>query len=263
MDCIRIRGARIHNLKNLNVEIPKGQIITITGVSGSGKSSLAFDIIFEEGMRRYLQSIGLPQRIEKEKPFDSIEGLSPTIAVEQRTTRIVNPRSTLGTKTNIYTLLRHLFALESRKLCPICLLPVEEDLICLTCGMKATNLEIKHFSFNEPSGMCLECKGRGYIQEYKVEKIIPDPSKNLLEILKGGSAAFGDMKNFTIALAENMGFEVDNPFNTLPQEVQDVFLYGTTKKMKLKWPVWVEHAPAYAIGSLAAFWFIQRTVSFW
>ncbi|MFX1506779.1 MAG: excinuclease ABC subunit UvrA [Promethearchaeota archaeon] len=235
MNQIEVVGARIHNLKNINVNIPKNKIIVITGVSGSGKSSLAFDILFEEGMRRYLSSIGVPPKVEKEKPFDLLCGLSPTIAVEQRTARMVSPRSTVGTKTTIYTLLRHLFALESQKLCQICQVPVEADLYCPTCGMKATNLEIKHFSFNEPSGMCLECKGRGYIAEFREEKLIPDPNKNLLEICASGSAAFGDMKNFTIGLAELMEFDINTPYNELPQKIQDIFLYGTDKKMQFKW----------------------------
>ncbi|UCG02123.1 MAG: excinuclease ABC subunit UvrA [Candidatus Heimdallarchaeota archaeon] len=235
MNQIKVVGARIHNLKNINVNIPKSQIIAITGVSGSGKSSLAFDILFEEGMRRYLQSIGLPPKVEKEKPFDLLSGLSPTVAVEQRTARIVSPRSTVGTKTTIYTLLRHLFALESIKTCQICQIPVDIDLSCPTCGMKAINLEIKHFSYNEPSGMCLECKGRGYIAEFREEKLIPDPTKNLLEICASGSAAFGDMKNFTIGLADVMEFDINTPYNRLPQKIQDIFLYGTDKKMQFKW----------------------------
>ncbi|MFX0203552.1 MAG: excinuclease ABC subunit UvrA, partial [Candidatus Hodarchaeota archaeon] len=235
MNQIEVVGARIHNLKNINVNIPKNKIVAITGVSGSGKSSLAFDLLFDEGMRRYLQSIGLPPKVEKEKPFDLLNGLSPTVAVEQRTTRIVNPRSTVGTKTMIYTLLRHLFALESEKLCPICGIPVDNDLSCPTCGMKVINLEIKHFSFNEPSGMCLECKGRGYIQEFREEKIVPVKSKNLLQICAAGSGAFGDMKNFTKGLAEVLNFDIDTPYNQLPQEIRDIFLYGTEKKMQLKW----------------------------
>ncbi|MHA2245097.1 MAG: excinuclease ABC subunit UvrA [Candidatus Hodarchaeales archaeon] len=234
MNQIEVVGARIHNLKNINVNIPKNKIVAITGVSGSGKSSLAFDILFDEGMRRYLQSIGLPSRVEKEKPFDLIFGLSPTVAVEQRTTRIVNPRSTVGTKTTIYTFLRHLFALESIKSCQICQIQVIDD-ECTTCGMTAVNLEIKHFSFNEPSGMCLDCKGRGYIAEFREEKLIPDHSKNLLQICASGSAAFGDMKNFTKGLAEVMNFDINTPFNELPQEIRDIFLYGTDKKMQFKW----------------------------
>ncbi len=235
MNQIEVVGARIHNLKNISIKIPKNKIVAITGVSGSGKSSLAFDILFEEGMRRYLQSIGVPPKVEKEKPFDLLSGLSPTVAVEQRTARIVSPRSTVGTKTTIYTLLRHLFALESIKMCQICQVPVETDLSCPTCGMKAVNLEIKHFSFNEPSGMCLECKGRGYIAEFREEKLVPDPTKNLLEICANGSAAFGDMKSFTKGLADVMNFDINTPYNELPQKIRDIFLYGTDKKMQFKW----------------------------
>ena len=112
MDVIKVRGAKIHNLKDIDVDIPKGKMILVTVVSGSGKSSLAFDIIFDEGMNRYLQSIGFPPKFEDEKPFDVIEGLSPTVAVEQRTTRVFNPRSTVGTKTGLYGLLRMLYVTD-------------------------------------------------------------------------------------------------------------------------------------------------------
>ena len=88
MDEIKIIGARIHNLKNIDVSIPKNKITAITGVSGSGKSSLAFDVLFEEGRTRYLEAIGFPPKVQDEKPFDSITGLSPTIAIEQRTRTI-------------------------------------------------------------------------------------------------------------------------------------------------------------------------------
>lgn len=156
MDEIKIVGARIHNLKNIDVDISKNKLILITGVSGSGKSSLAFDIIFDEGMNRYLQSIGFPPKFEDEKPFDLIEGLSPTVAVEQRTTRIFNPRSTVGTKTGIYGILRMLYATEGVLICPICKEPISENLECDICGMVIDKLQIKHFSFNEPSGNHLE-----------------------------------------------------------------------------------------------------------
>jgi len=142
MDEIKIIGARIHNLKNINVNIPKKKLILITGVSGSGKSSLAFDIIFDEGMNRYLQAIGFPPKVEDEKPFDLLEGLSPTIAVEQRTTRVLNPRSIVGTKTRIYNFLRMLYATEGVLLCPICKIPVDENLECESCGMITERLQV-------------------------------------------------------------------------------------------------------------------------
>ena len=113
MDSIVIRGAREHNLKNIDVVIPRNKFVVITGVSGSGKSSLAFDTIFAEGQRRYVESLSSYARQfleQMEKPdVDSIEGLSPAISIEQRTTSR-NPRSTVGTVTEIYDYLRLLYA---------------------------------------------------------------------------------------------------------------------------------------------------------
>ncbi|MBN2152415.1 MAG: excinuclease ABC subunit UvrA, partial [Candidatus Lokiarchaeota archaeon] len=209
MDSIVIKGARVHNLKGIDVSIPKNKLVAITGVSGSGKSSLAFDIIFQEGMRRYLQSIGFPPKLEEEKPFDTIQGLSPVVAVEQRTVRVTNPRSTVGTRTTLYTILRMLYAIEGRPQCPVCQLPLKDDWTCDLCGMKETRMEIKHFSFNEPSGMCLECKGSGYVAEFAEGKIVPDTSWSLKKILKAASGSFGDMMNFTKGLAEQMDFDMD------------------------------------------------------
>ena len=123
MDSIIIRGAREHNLKNIDVVIPRNKLVVITGVSGSGKSSLAFDTIFAEGQRRYVESLSAYARQfleQMEKPdVDSIEGLSPAISIEQRTTS-KNPRSTVGTVTEIYDYLRLLFASVGVPHCTSC-----------------------------------------------------------------------------------------------------------------------------------------------
>ena len=113
MNYIQIKGASQHNLKNINVDIPRDRLVVITGVSGSGKSSLAFDTIYAEGQRRYVESLSTYARQfigQMDKPdVESIEGLSPAIAIEQRTAAH-NPRSTVGTVTEIYDYLRLLFA---------------------------------------------------------------------------------------------------------------------------------------------------------
>src|SRR3982750_4776316 len=113
MSVISIRGARTHNLKNISVDLPRNQMIVITGLSGSGKSSLAFDTLYAEGQRRYVESLSAYARQfldQMEKPdVDFIEGLSPAIAIEQRSAG-ANPRSTIATTTEIYDYLRVLFS---------------------------------------------------------------------------------------------------------------------------------------------------------
>jgi excinuclease ABC subunit A len=122
-DWIAVRGARVHNLKNIDVDLPRHRLVVITGLSGSGKSSLAFDTIYAEGQRRYVESLSAYARQfleQMEKPdVDLIEGLSPAIAIEQKTTGS-NPRSTVGTVTEIYDYLRLLFANIGVPHCPVC-----------------------------------------------------------------------------------------------------------------------------------------------
>ncbi|MBI3536710.1 MAG: excinuclease ABC subunit UvrA, partial [Chloroflexi bacterium] len=122
-DKLIIRGAREHNLKNINLEIPRDQFVVITGLSGSGKSSLAFDTIYAEGQRRYVESLSAYARQflgQMEKPdVDQIEGLSPAISIDQKGVSH-NPRSTVGTVTEIYDHLRLLFARVGIPHCPKC-----------------------------------------------------------------------------------------------------------------------------------------------
>jgi len=123
IDKIIIKGANEHNLKNVDVTIPRDKLVVFSGLSGSGKSSLAFDTIFAEGQRRYMESLSSYARQflgQMEKPnVDSIEGLSPAISIDQKTTS-KNPRSTVGTVTEIYDYLRLLYARVGIPHCPIC-----------------------------------------------------------------------------------------------------------------------------------------------
>ncbi len=124
----KIRGARQHNLKNIDVDIPRNKLVTVCGPSGSGKSTLAFDIVYAEGQRRYVESLSAYARQflpKMDKPLvDSIEGLSPAISLEQQTTAR-NPRSTVGTVTEVYDFLRVFFSRLGKMYCPKCDIPIE------------------------------------------------------------------------------------------------------------------------------------------
>src|SRR4030088_928231 len=124
---ISVRGARQHNLKNITVEIPRNSLTVVTGLSGSGKSSLAFDTIYAEGQRRYVETLSTYARQfldQMERPdVDAIDGLSPAISIEQKTTSR-SPRSTVGTITEIYDYLRLLYASVGQPHCPNCHRPI-------------------------------------------------------------------------------------------------------------------------------------------
>ena len=120
-DFIRIRGARTHNLRNVNLDLPRNRLVVITGLSGSGKSSLAFDTLYAEGQRRYVESLSAYARqflqVMEKPDVDLIEGLSPAISIEQKSGSH-NPRSTVGTITEIHDYLRLLYARAGQPFCP-------------------------------------------------------------------------------------------------------------------------------------------------
>jgi len=140
---IIIKGARQHNLKNIDLEIPRDKLVVITGLSGSGKSSLAFDTIYAEGQRRYVESLSSYARqflgLMEKPDMDTIEGLSPAISIEQKTTAR-NPRSTVGTVTEIHDYLRLLFAHIGKPHCWICGRPVQkqtvQQIVDMVCKFK-------------------------------------------------------------------------------------------------------------------------------
>jgi len=176
LDKIIIKGAKEHNLKNLNIEIPKNKLVVITGLSGSGKSSLAFDTLYAEGQRRYVESLSSYARqflgIMDKPKVESIEGLSPAISIDQKTTS-KNPRSTVGTVTEIYDYLRLLYARVGTPYCPNCGIKIEkqsidqivDDIMKLEQGTKIQILgPVVHEKKGEYKKIFEEYQKEGYVR---------------------------------------------------------------------------------------------------
>jgi len=213
---ILVKNASEHNLQNINVEIPKNEMTVVTGVSGSGKSSLAFDTIFREGQRRYLESFSSYARSflgKAGKPsVESITGLLPAISIDQKTTT-ANSRSTVGTLSEIYDFLRLLFARLGESDNP---------------EMK---LDRSLFSFNSPQGACPNCKGLGIQDQIDPELLISDPGKTV----RNGAFAMTTPSGYIVYSQVTMGvlndvcnahdFSVDLPWQELSEEQKHVILY--------------------------------------
>lgn len=175
-DMIRIRGARENNLKNVSLDVPKHQFVVVTGPSGSGKSTLALDLLQRECQRQYMESNGESGESLEKPDVDSIDGLSPSIAVNQhRTNR--NPRSTVGTVTDMYTYLRLIFQKKGERRCLNCqtLIPPpvdeQEAIHCPACARVHEPLTKAAFSFNTPSGACPSCSGLGTVTDINKDAV--------------------------------------------------------------------------------------------
>lgn len=204
---IKIKGARTNNLKNINLDIPRDQLVVITGLSGSGKSSLAFDTVYAEGQRRYVESLSSYARqfvgLMDKPDVDLIEGLSPAISIDQRTVGH-NPRSTVGTVTEIYDYLRLLYSKCGQPYCPHCEVKLvketeekktvkkikgrevnsrrlERFFSCPDCDYRCLELAPRDFSFNSGHGACPICTGLGTKSEIDPELVF----NSNLSILEG------------------------------------------------------------------------------
>lgn len=208
---IKIRGARIHNLKNINLTIPKHQLVVITGISGSGKSSIAFDILFEEGKNQYLRSIGILAGMDNEDRFDTMEGIGPTVAVRQNTIRQRNPRSTVGTKTGILNQLALIYSSDG--------IALDEHRKHLSPG---------YFLYTTADGMCINCQGRGSYYDIKLEQLIPDKTTTLLAVYESLQVTTG----FLQLLNKKFGMYFETPFWELPEDIQGEVVYGTYENGK-------------------------------
>src|SRR5215210_5691815 len=199
-ETITVRGARLHNLKNITLSIPKNKLVVLTGLSGSGKSTLAFDTLHQEAIRQYLESVGMVTYQQKPQ-VERIEGLSPSISIDQHMTNH-SPRSTVGTVTEVFTYLRVLFARIGQQPCPVCGQDVppshnvtelglwdadsSDDLAeatemtypCPHCGGAVPELGMAHFSFNKPEGACPTCTGLGVLFAANLPLLI-DPTRSV------------------------------------------------------------------------------------
>lgn len=250
MSEITVRGARLHNLKNISFSFPKNQFVIFTGLSGSGKSTLAFDTLHKEGQRQYMESLGMVT-YESRPPVDAITGLSPSISVDQRNSNR-SPRSTVGTATEVYTYLRVLFARTGRRPCPKCGadVPPEHEMDqplestwegaeengeawrtipCPNCGAPLPEMGMAFFSFNKPAGACPVCTGLGTIYTANLPRIL-DEEKSLSD----GAVLFWDPLNAaryieTLRVAgRHYGFDFDPamPVRSLGPAQRDLLLYG-------------------------------------
>lgn len=172
-DRLSVRGARVHNLRGVDLDLPHRRLIVFTGVSGSGKSSLAFDTLYAEAQRRQVQSLSTFARQfmdEMSKPdFDRLDGLCSAVAVDQRTSATRSPRSTVGTVTEVYDLMRVVWATAGLPHCTVCgeeLLPDNGTLVCLDGhATELPEMYNRSFSFNLPFGQCPDCLGLGVAAE--------------------------------------------------------------------------------------------------
>jgi len=208
---IKIKNAHMHNLKNIDVTIPKDKLIVVTGVSGSGKSSLVFDLIFEEGRKQYLQSLGMSLEFDDNK-FDSITGLSPTIAVKQSLVRQTNSRSTVGSKTGILNMLALLFSNDGKMVNEETNFIIEDD----------EKLDSSYFSYTSPNGMCRKCGGRGKYFNVNLDKIIPNNEITMQQVFQSIGATSGYMN----LLQRKYHEYFYTPFNQLPYDLKDELIYG-------------------------------------
>src|SRR5256885_630914 len=241
-DELVVHGAREHNLKDITVRLPRNALICVTGLSGSGKSSLAFDTIYAEGQRRYVESLSAYARQflqMMEKPdVDSIDGLSPAISIDQKTTSR-NPRSTVGTVTEIYDYLRLLYARVGRPHCPVCGRPIagqslesidlvdegrelmfSQNFACPEHGVSLPELQPRIFSFNSPHGACPRCTGLGSQQEIDPDLLVPDGS---LSINDGALVpwAVGNSSFYEAviqAVADRYEIDTSKPWSELTEE---------------------------------------------
>ncbi len=242
-DMIIVRGARVHNLKNIDADIPLGKIVAVSGVSGSGKSSLALGVLYSEGSRRYLDALSTYTRrrisqVEKAK-VDLVQYVPASLALNQRP-NIPNIRSTFGTSTELLNSLRLLYSRCGNYFCPnghmqepSLNVAREIPIKCPECGEEFYGLGAEEYAFNS-DGACPTCTGTGFIRDVDDSKLIPDESKTLED---GAVAAWNQFGiSWMYHVAGELGVRVDVPFNELTDEERDIVYNGPSVKRYINIP---------------------------
>ncbi|ASO20987.1 excinuclease ABC subunit A [Actinoalloteichus hoggarensis] len=229
-DTLSVRGARVHNLRGVDLDLPHRSLIVFTGVSGSGKSSLAFDTIYAEAQRRQVQSMTSFARQfmnEMEKPdVDRLDGLCSAVAVDQRSSASRNPRSTVGTVTEVYDLMRVLWATVGSGHCTDCAAALVDRACPAGHDTALPDLTGPAFSFNLPFGRCPACLGLGSTREIDPALVVPDESRSIDE---GAVAPWRNApaeRAAAVAVVERAGRSTAVPWRTLPSDLRETLLHG-------------------------------------
>lgn len=253
---VHVRGARLHNLRDVDVDLPRGRLVAFTGISGSGKSSLAFGTIHGESQRRYLESVApFARRLigsAVDPRVESVTGMPPTVALEQRTT-VGGSRSTVGTTTTLSTSIRLLYSRAGEH---------PPDVLERNSVLHSGRLTSDFFSPNTPDGACPRCHGAGVLREPTESSMVPDDS---LSIADGAIAAWPGAwlgTNFRDILA-TLGIDIHAPWRELPEGIRDWILHTEEQPV-----VTVEPArkPGQAHGTYRGQWrsverYLRDTVS--
>ena len=230
---ISVRGARVHNLKNIDVEVPLGRLVAVAGVSGSGKSSLALGVLYAEGARRYLESLSTYTRrrlTQAARPdVDEVVHVPAALALHQRPP-VPGVRSTFGTSTEVLNSLRLAYSRLGHHMCPnghrnepTIDVALDVPLHCTACGTEFTQPGAESFAFNS-DGACPRCQGTGEIREIDEDALVPDESATIRNgaVKSWGIFGIGWMWN----VAEAMGVRVDVPFRELTDDERETVMHG-------------------------------------
>ena len=235
---IEVRGARVHNLRNVNVDIPLGQLVGVCGVSGSGKSSLALGVLYAEGSRRYLEALSTYTRRRMGQAaradVDEVRYVPAALALHQRPI-VPGVRSTFGTMSELLNSLRLLFSRVGSHPCPHCgtfappsmSVAAEQPITCATCGKTFFGPGAEDLAFNS-GGACPTCGGTGTVRRVNEAALVPDESKTINEgaVLPWGSLMWDLMKQ----VCGEMGVRLNVPFSQLTPEERDIVFHGPAEK---------------------------------